>query len=353
MTLSSTGRLLRDLVRTPSVSGNEGEAARRLADWARGQGLAVRLDGSAVRIEVDSGKPGPTLLLASHLDTVPAGEGWDRDPLAGDVEDGVLWGRGASDAKASVAAMAAAAVQTRARRGRLVVLATYGEETAATTMPAALSRLGRVDHAIVGEPTSLDPAVAQRGLLVLRLTWSGRACHAGWAATLPDPPENPIVVAAEDLTALGALRWDPAHPELGRVSVTPTVLRAGEAHNAIPSRCDAVLDVRTIPGHANDDILAAIRRVVRGSVEPTSQRFLPCETPAGSRLLAAVRRARPASRPFASPTASDWVFLRHVDAVKLGPGDSRLSHTAEERVPLDAVDEAERLYAAVATEILS
>jgi len=110
------------------------------------------------------------------------------------VQNGELWGRGASDAKASVAAMTAAAVQTRARRGRLVVLATYGEETAATTMPAALSSLGRVDHAIVGEPTSLDPAVAQRGLLVLRLTWSGRACHAGWAATLPDPPENPIVL---------------------------------------------------------------------------------------------------------------------------------------------------------------
>jgi acetylornithine deacetylase len=345
-------------VRTPSVSGEERAAAEKLATWARAAGLAVSLDDAGVCIEVAGPAPGRSLWLASHLDTVPVGEGWAHDPLAGVVADGVLHGRGASDAKASVAAMACAARDfARAggpARGRLVVLATYGEETARTTMPVALARRGKPDAAIVGEPTSLEPCVAQRGLVILRLRWRGTAGHAGWAAANPGAADNAIEKAARDVALLAALRLPRAHPVLGLSAATVTRIEGGTASNVVPDACTATVDVRTTPAYTADEIVAAVAGAAPSAeVEIVSRRFLPCETPADSRLLPAILAARPEGRPFGSPTASDWVFLRDVDAVKLGPGDSRLSHTNEERISLAEVEQAARLYREIAQRYLA
>ncbi|GAB4224855.1 MAG: M20/M25/M40 family metallo-hydrolase [Acidobacteriota bacterium] len=348
-----------ELVSTPSVSGEEETVARRLETWARQSGVHATRDETGVRLEVAGGLPGPTLLLASHLDTVPAGEGWTIDPFAGLVEGGVLRGRGAVDAKASVAAMAAAAAEWTRRggpaRGRLVVLATFGEETRHTSMPRALERLGApVDAALIGEPTGLEPCVAQRGLLVLTLRWRGAQVHAGWAADLDTAPDNAILVAADQLARLEGFAMPRVHPRLGRVAFTPTRIEAGIARNVTPPVCEALLDVRTTPAHSHGEIVAALRAALpRTEVEVVSDRLRPVETPDGSRLLEAIRRVRPGCRPFASPTSSDWVFLADVDGVKLGPGDSRLSHTPDEAIALDEIDEAARLYAAIAGEYLS
>ena len=309
-------------------------------------------------ITVEGVTSGPTLWLASHLDTVPPGEGWARDPFAATIEEGVLHGRGASDAKASVAAMAFTARALARRggppRGRLHVVATYGEETASTTMPMAVQHLGPPDAAIVGEPTSLEPCVAQRGLLIVRLRWAGTAGHAGWAASQPGSADNAIEKGVYDLVRLSQLRFSEFHPVLGATAATITRIDGGTATNVVPDSCVAILDIRTTPLYSVDDILAAIaRHAPSATIELVSRRFLPCETPADSRLWPAIRECKPTSRPFGSPTASDWVFLRDIDAVKLGPGDSRLSHTTEERVSLLEVEEAARLYEAVAWRYLS
>ena len=348
--------LLTALVRTPSPSGEEARAAEALAAWAMGSGLDPIVDDASVRIEVPGAHSGPTLLLASHLDTVPAGDGWARDPHGAEIADGFLHGRGAVDAKGSVAAMAAAAAtlvhQGRPKRGRLLVLATYREETLHTSMPVALARSARPDAAIVGEPTRLEPCVAQRGLIVLRLHWRGTPRHAGWAAEAPGERDNAVEDAAADLAALASLSLDRSHPVLGKVSVTPTRIEGGSANNVVPDRCSAVLDIRTTPLYEVDEVIAAVRSRVRAEIEVASTRCLPCETPIDSRLLSAIRTVRPGARPFGSPTASDWISLRTVDTVKLGPGDSRLSHTNEERVPVDEIVEATHLYAAIAKEYL-
>ena len=350
-------RLLADLVRTPSPSGEEAAAAAVLATWAERHGLMVTADETGVRIEVDGAAPGPTLLLASHLDTVPAGEDWTRDPHGAHIEGAWLHGRGAVDAKGPVAAMAAAAADLAASggppRGKVVVLAAFAEETANATLGAALSRMPRPDAAIVGEPTSLEPAIAQRGLVVLRLKWSGRATHAGWAAqedAARSQEGNAIVLAASDLASLAAASFDRVHPVLGRVALSPTRIEAGTASNVIPASCTAILDIRTTPRYEPHEIVARIREATRADIEVVSQRFLPCETPPGSAVLEAIRRVRPWCVPFGSPTASDWVFLRDLDAVKLGPGDSRLSHTSEERISIDEVAAAAKMYAAIARE---
>jgi acetylornithine deacetylase len=357
VTRPDPAELLTRLVRTPSPSGDEGAAAAVLADWARAHGLATEVDDAAVRITVGGRRPGPTLLLASHIDTVPPGDGWTVPPYDAVVADGRLTGRGAVDAKASVAAMTAAAAGLAAeggpRTGRLVVLATYSEETRDTTMPEALGRLGGPpDAAIVGEPTSLEPCVAQRGQLLLELVWRGEQVHAGWAAGREPPPANAIRLAARDLAALDGLVLDRVHPLLGAVAVTPTLISGGVARNVTPPTCTAMLDIRTTPAYEHAEITAAVRHLVAGEVVVYSDRLVPAETPAGSRLLRAILAVRPDAAPFASPTCSDWVFLRHLDAVKLGPGDSRRSHTADEWIELDELSEGAALYGAVAREVL-
>jgi len=355
--IDATDLLIR-LVQTASPSGNEGPVAAVLAEWASAHGLEPEVDASAVRLVVEGNAPGPTLLMASHLDTVPPGDGWSVPPTKGFVVDGRLTARGAVDAKASVSAMATAAAELKATggptAGRLVVLATYSEETRETSMPRALEDLGNPpDAAIVGEPTSLQPCIAQRGQLLVELHWAGDQVHAGRAAGRQPPPVNAITLAANDLSQLDELVFDRVHPLLGPVTVTPTQLSAGVARNVTPPTCFAMLDIRTTPAYEHAEVVAMIREHLSAQVEIYSDRLVPAQTPADSRLLPAVLAARPDATPFASPTCSDWVFMRHIDTVKLGPGDSLQSHTVDETIELDEVHEGARLYTAIAKEYLT
>lgn len=359
MTVETASELLTRLVRIPSVSGDEAVIAAELCTWADDCGLDVWHDDTAVRITVDTGVAGPTLLFASHLDTVPPGSGWSVDPFAGVIEQGRLVARGAVDAKASIAAMAVALREhgdgrDDLRRGRLVLLATYGEETKLTTMPKALARLGDPpDAAIIGEPTGLRPAIAQRGLLLLKLIWAGEQVHAGWAAEEEPRPANAILAAADDLVRLNASPFDREHPVLGEVVVTPTQIEAGVARNVTPPSCEVVLDIRSTPSYTHAEIAEQIDAILDAEVEVISDRLEPAATPEDSVLLAAIRRAHPETMAFASPTCSDWTFLRDVDAVKLGPGESRQSHTIDETIELSEVDAAAELLFLIAQEYLS
>ncbi len=348
-------KLLERLVATPSVSGEEAAVAALVAEWARESGLDVVRDETSVRVEVRGRSPGATLALVSHLDVVPPGNGWTRDPFTPTVEGDRLYGRGSGDAKASVAAMLAAARDVTAgsglARGRLLVILGSGEETRHTTMEQAVERAGTIDAAIVGEPTNLHFATAQRGLMMVDLVARGDQRHAGYAASDGDFV-NAVLVLARDLLRLDGLFDGRAHPVLGRTTATPTMLNAGVSRNVTPPVATAILDVRSTPDWTHDEIATLLREHLDSEVVVTSRRLVPCETPAGSRLLAAATRARPEAACFGSPTCSDWVFLRHVDAVKAGPGTSRRSHTPDEYVDLPEVTAARRFYAAVVREYL-
>jgi acetylornithine deacetylase len=237
-------------------------------------------------------------------------------------------------------------------RGRLLVILGYGEETRHTTMERAVERAGPIDAAVVGEPTNLHFATAQRGLMMVDLVARGDQRHAGYAAA-DGGFVNAALVLARDLLALDGLFEGRTHPVLGRTTATPTMLDAGVSRNVTPPVATAILDVRSTPDWTHEEIAALLRARLDSEVVVTSQRLVPCETPAGSRLLAAAARARPASSRFGSPTCSDWVFLRHVDAIKAGPGTSRRSHTPDEYVDLPEVTDARRFYADVAFEYLA
>ena len=347
--------LLRQLVAIPSVSGEETTLAAFVEETVRGWGLDVVRDETSVRVEVRGGSPGATLALVSHLDVVPPGAGWTRDPFTPTIDGDKLYGRGSGDAKASVAAMLTAARDlaeaAAPERGRLLVILGYGEETKHTTMERAVERADRIDAAIVGEPTNLDFATAQRGLMMVDLVARGDQRHAGYAAA-DGEFVNAALVLARDLLRLDGLFDERTHPILGHTTATPTMLDAGVSRNVTPPVATAILDVRSTPDWTHEEIASLLRSRLDSEVVVTSKRLVPCETPAGSPLLAAARRARPESARFGSPTCSDWVFLRHLDAIKAGPGTSRRSHTPDEYVDLPEVTAARRFYGAVAREYL-
>jgi acetylornithine deacetylase len=236
--------------------------------------------------------------------------------------------------------------------GRLLVIFGYGEETKNTTMEQAVQAAGPIDAAVIGEPTNLDLAVAQRGLMMVDLLAQGDQRHAGYAA---DDAEftNALVVLARDLLKLPGLLAHRTHPVLGRATITPTMVEAGISRNVTPPVAKAVLDIRSTPSWTHEEIAEAIREAVQSSVIVTSRRLVPCETPEGSQLLATARRLRPEAKQFGSPTCSDWVFLRHTDAVKCGPGTSRRSHTPDEYVDLPEVIAARAFYAHLIRAYLS
>ncbi|MEO6067613.1 MAG: M20/M25/M40 family metallo-hydrolase [Gemmatimonadota bacterium] len=346
--------LLRDLVATPSVSGNEAGVAAFVVNWAEALGLRVRSDETGVVIRVGGHKPGPRLALVSHLDTVPAGEGWTVDPFKATIDGDKLFGRGSGDAKASVAAMLSAAVDVASSRGpahgELLVVLGFGEETKNTTMPHAVAKHGPFDAAVIGEPTNLDIAVAQRGLMMVDLIAKGDQRHAGYASE--GGFTNAVSVLAADLLALPTLAQDRAHAVLGHPTLTATMVEAGVSRNVTPPSAKAVLDIRSTPAWTHEELGAELKKHLRSEVIVTSERLVPCETPANSSLLASALRARPLAKTFGSPTCSDWVFVRDADAIKCGPGTSRRSHTPDEYVDLPEVTAAREFYARLVKEYL-
>jgi acetylornithine deacetylase len=327
--------LLRALVAAPSPSRAEGPATDVLEAW--GKGWDYRRDKENIAFFKDTGRPGPTLLLISHHDTVPATAAWTRDPHVPEVVEGKLFGLGANDAKGCVAAMATAFDAASPARGKLIFASVCEEEVGRGGAEVFVPTLGPVDEAIVGEPTGLDVAVSQHGMLLLECVAPGRAGHAA----RPHLADNALYTACRDALALEALDVSPD-------TLAVTVMRAGERHNVIPGSAQFTVDLRTRTDHAA--LIARVRAAVRSEVSVRSDRFRPVATPKHARVLAAALRT--GARPFDSPTLSDWAHLHGVAAIKWGPGLSEVSHTADEWVELAMVERAAGAYLSAIHEVL-
>ncbi len=343
-------------VSTPSVSANEGALAERMGAWLAARGATVERFGHTLLAIHEAESPdAPILLLDTHLDTVPPAPGWTRDPYAATVEEGRVYGLGSNDAKASVAALSAAFVACLGRPlpFALALALVEQEETKGLGTERVLDILeerGRtVAGAVVGEPTGLDVAVAQKGLMVLELIARGDACHAAHAQTLG--ARNAARELARDLLALEALDF-PRHAELGPTTVEPTQLRAGTARNVLPAEATALLDCRTTPEVSPQEIALTIGGAVASEVRVLSERLRPRATPADSPLLAAARAVRPEARLYGSPTLSDWALI-DAPAIKCGPGRSERSHRVDEYVEEGEILAGARFYLALIEALAS
>lgn len=339
--------LHRETVATRSVSGEEAELADRMAAFLFARGARPERLGDSLLTLSGSG---PIVLFLSHLDTVPPGSGWQADPCSPRRETGKVIGLGANDAKASVAAMVAAflALTAQPLPFALGLALVEGEETQNIGVARVLAHLAsagrRVLAAVVGEPTGLDVAVAQKGLLVLELSTQGKACHAAHAASLGAP--NAARLLARDLVALEDLDFGPPHPFLGPITLEPTVVKAGEARNAVPATASAILDVRTTPTLTTEEIRRRVEERVAGELKVISSRFRPRHIAVDALPVVAAKQARPGAKLFGSATLSDWALLDDIPAIKCGPGETERSHTAEEFVFEHEILDGARFYVA-------
>lgn len=337
--------LLKELIRFPSLSGEEAEIADFVETYVRRDGVDVMRVDDNVAFSIGSGED--TLLLNTHLDVVPPSSDHPYDPFEPVETDGVVYGRGSVDAKASGAAMTTALLSLAAdgwtpSDGRLLVGLTTNEESGGKEngLQELRRHLPALDAGVVGEPTSLRPCVAQKGLLILKLHAHGVSAHAGRAHL----GTNAITNAVEAIEQLGDVALDRSDPYLGTPNVTVTMIEGGAANNVVPEHCVVTVDVRTTPAYTHDEIVAMMRENVDAEVEVYSDRLVPCATPEDARIAAAAHTALPEEDPFGSPTCSDWVFLHDVPTLKLGPGPSERSHTAEERIESAEVRRAVTVY---------
>lgn len=342
------------LVATRSISRDEDAIATLLQRELAAAGLSVQRHLNNIWFEIGDA-PRPRLLFNSHIDTVPAAAGWSADPWTPTSAHGRITGLGANDAKGCVTALVEAALRLhrdlRAGSplgGTLVVALTAEEEISGRGLSDVLPLIGSIDAGIVGEPTSLRPMTAQRGLLILKLTARGRTSHP--ANTPADTPDNAIFNAATEIVRLRDFDWGASHPLLGACHAHPTMITGGVARNVIPDACEFWLDVRTTPNQPHREVLERLRSYCRCEIHVHSERLVPVQTADDADIVQACLAALPGKSPAGSPAMSDMVFLAGTPAVKIGPGDTRRSHTPDEYLLVDELVQGAAAYERIARE---
>lgn len=326
--------LTRALVRIPSVSGSEQGCIALLRETL--QGAAVRgRNLFAVR-----GTGPDTLLLNSHMDTVPASADWTIDPHGALVSDGKVRGLGANDAKGPLAALTCAFVRAKVPAGgRLVLAATCDEETGGEGLGTLVPDLPPVSASIIGEPTGLEACSCQRGLLRLRLIARGKRAHAA----RPWQGDNAIEKAARDIVRLAKLRL-PVHALLGTATVQVTMIKGGVRTNVVPPECTLEVDARTLPELDNRALYDMVRGLAESEVDLVSERIAPVETPADSRIVQAALAVTGQTMPRAFGGVSDLFHVRAAPGIVLGPGRSEQSHAADEWIEVDQLCRGVEVY---------
>ena len=332
--------LLKELIAIPSVSREETQAADCLQRYIELQGMETGRKGNNVWcLSPAFDLKRPTLLLNSHIDTVKPVAGWRKDPFAPTESNGRLYGLGSNDAGASVVSLLQVflALCRTAQPYNLVFLASCEEEVSgAGGIECVLPLLPPISFALVGEPTEMQPAIAEKGLMVLDVTATGRSGHAA-----RDEGDNAIYKVLDDVAWFRDYRFPRVSPLLGPVKMSVTQVNAGTQHNVIPDRCTFVVDIRSNECYTNEELFAEICRHIHCEAKARSFRLGSSHAPEGHPL---VQRAIELGRvPFGSPTLSDQALMPF-PSLKMGPGKSSRSHTADEFIFIKEIEEAIRLY---------
>lgn len=334
--------LLKNMIRIPSFSRDEGAVADFLERWMLTEGFEARRLGNNLWMESGPADGRPTILLNAHIDTVKPASGYTRDPFTPEIEDGCLYGLGSNDDGGSLVAL----LETYSRLiqkeqpYRLIFSATAEEEVSGKGgLDLILPELGRIDFGVMGEPTGMRMAVAERGLMVLDCTAYGKSGHAA-----RNEGVNAIYKAIEDIQWFKSHSFDRVSDFLGAVKMSVTQINAGTQHNVVPDRCTFVVDVRPNGMYTNPELLEMIKSSVSCEVKERSTRIgsshLPMDHPA------VVRGLSLGLEPFGSPTTSNQA-LCHFPTLKIGPGDSARSHTADEYIRLDEIADGIETYVAL------
>ena len=338
---SQAVQLLSQLIETPRISREESQAAQLLYDYMTEVcHLDVKRHGCnlwTIASNFDANKP--TLLLNAHIDTVKPVSGWQKDPWKATLEDDCLYGLGSNDDGASLVTLLHAFIELSSKHQpyNLVYLASAEEEVSGKNgIELVIPLLPRIDVAIVGEPTGMHPAIAEKGLMVLDVTAHGKAGHAA-----RNEGDNAIYHAMDDMQWFRTYQWPLSSPLLGPVKMSVTIVNSGTQHNVIPDTCTFTVDVRSNECYTNQELYNAICSQVKSKVKARSFRLGSSRiAPDHPLVTKAVQMGRV---PFGSPTLSDQALMPW-PSMKMGPGDSSRSHTADEFIRISEIEEAIQLY---------
>ena len=384
---SEAANLLKEMIAIASPSFEENEVCTHISNWLSSKGVEHRRSGNNIIAQHISDESKPTLMLCAHIDTVSPSPEYDFDPYKPDYQtackvigeafgrdispDDIVAGLGANDDGASAVAMIAvfryfssnfgcsrgiennpshsfvvgpspcgqgdstvfntsAALKDAGCLNLILVLSCEEERSGKDGMTGLWPELAsKVDYAIVGEPTGMRAATAERGLLVIDATAHGVSGHAA-----RNEGKNALYIALEDIDRLRKHTFEKVSPRMGKVNLNVTQINAGSAHNVIPDRCDFVIDIRPTEQYRNEEILAELQAICESELKARNLSNRSSATFEDSPLQKVAERL--GIETFSSPTTSDWMRIS-CDAVKMGPGDSSRSHRKNEFVFTDEI----------------
>lgn len=334
--------LLKGMISIPSFSKEEDQTADLIAGFLKEKGISTNRKGNNLWVfnrHFNADKP--TILLNSHHDTVKPNRGYTKDPFNPEVtEDGKLYGLGSNDAGGCLVSLINVFRYFYERENlkyNFVLAATAEEENSGKGgLESIIPELGNLDFAIVGEPTQMHLAIAEKGLMVLDCFAKGKSGHAA-----RDEGDNAIYKALKDIQWFKDYTFTKVSPNLGPIKMSVTMINAGTQHNVVPDVCQFTVDVRVTDSYSNEEVLKVIRQFVSCEVVPRSIRLKPSSIPVDHPIVKfGIEMGR---NTYGSPTTSDQSLL-NIPSLKCGPGDSARSHTADEFIYIEEIREGIDLY---------
>jgi acetylornithine deacetylase len=339
--------LLKALIETPSFSSEEDQTALLIESWFTQNGIPFQRENNnvwAFNYHFDKSKP--TLLLNSHHDTVKPNQGYTNDPFTAIEKEGKLFGLGSNDAGGCLVSLLATFVHFYQQENlpyNLVMVASAEEESSGKKgLNSVLQHLPELDCAIVGEPTLMQLAIAEKGLLVLDVVVKGTASHAAH-----QNEDNPIYNAMNVIDWFKTYQFEKISDVLGPVKMTVTQVTAGKQHNVVPAECHLVVDIRVNDCYSNTEILATVKSHINAEVNPRSMHLNASSISLEHGLVqAGIALGR---TTYGSPTLSDQSVLS-CQSLKLGPGETLRSHSADEFIFINEIEEGIHLYIKILTD---
>lgn len=332
---------LQKLISTPSFSREEDQVCHHFAtlfDQLQIPFQKVEKNIWAKNKHFDPSKP--SILLNSHYDTVKPNVSYTRDPFSPDLEGDTLYGLGSNDAGGPLVALLATFLHFYSREDlpwNLIMGVSAEEEISGKNgMETLLQHLPACSLAIVGEPTQMNMAIAEKGLMVLDCTAEGKAGHAAREEGI-----NAIYIAMEDIQWFKTFSFPRVSEQLGEIKMTVTQIQAGTQHNVVPDRCTFVVDLRATDAYSLEETLEIVKKNVRSTVIPRSVRLQPSGIDLNHPLVQ--RGLALGLTPYGSPTLSDQALIPFT-SIKIGPGDSARSHTADEYILITEIEKGIELY---------
>ncbi len=332
--------LLKQIIAIPSLSGDEELLSRFLENWLRERNFIVNKKNNNIWVESILDESLPRILLNSHIDTIKVVSGWTQVPILAEEEGDRLYGLGSSDAGGSLVALIFSFMelaQLKDRKYNLILLISAEEENSGPNgISTALREIGKIDLAIVGEPTGMEMAICERGLVVIDCMARGKSGHVAH-----QEGENAIYKAIEDIKRVQALEFERKSDLLGEIQAEITQIEAGYQHNVIPDECRFVIDVRTNELYTNEEVVKILEKEISSEVIPRSFRLRSSSINPDHPLVKKAKKME--IKTFGSKTMSDQALIP-APSVKIGPGKSSLSHQPDEYIVKDEITNAITLY---------